>query len=62
MPVTIPSVSQIAKMVGGGGGGGGGGESKKDLTVGSDFIALALLFVLAASGFALSAVRGRNNA
>ena len=53
MPAGVPSVDQLAKMV------GGGGSSPKP-TLGADFIALGLLFLLATSGFALSAVRSRS--
>ena len=52
----IPSVSQLAKMVG-----GGAPETKSaDHTVGGDFIAIGLLFLFAISGFTLSAVRNRS--
>lgn len=56
MPKGIPSVSQLAKMVG-----GGAPETKSaDHTIGGDFIAIALLFLFAISGFTLSAVRNRS--
>jgi hypothetical protein len=56
MPKGIPSVSQLAKMVG-----GGAPETKSaDHTVGGDFIAIGLLFLFAISGFTLSAVRNRS--
>ena len=52
----IPSVSQLAKMVG-----GGAPETKSaDHSVGGDFIAIGLLFLFAISGFTLSAVRNRS--
>jgi hypothetical protein len=56
MPKGIPSVTQLAKMVG-----GGAPESKSaDHTVGGDFIAIGLLFLFAISGFTLSAIRNRS--
>jgi hypothetical protein len=56
MPKGIPSVTQLAKMVG-----GGAPETKSaDHTVGGDFIAIGLLFLFAISGFTLSAIRNRS--
>lgn len=56
MPKGIPSVTQLAKMVG-----GGVPETKSaDHTVGGDFIAIGLLFLFAISGFTLSAIRNRS--
>jgi len=54
LPAGVPSVDQLAKMVGGGGG------SSPTPTLGADFIALGLLFLLATSGFALSAIRAKS--
>ena len=52
-PSTVPSVSQLAKMV-------GGGDKPTEKGLGPDFIALGLLFLIATSGFALSAVRSNS--
>ena len=52
MPTGVPSVDQLAKMIG-----GGVEEKPVSKVMGSDFIALSLLFLFAVSGFALSAVR-----
>jgi len=56
MPAGVPSVDQLAKMVGG----GARASETKGPSLGADFIALGLLFLLATSGFALSAVRSKS--
>jgi hypothetical protein len=53
MPAGVPSVDKLAKMV------GGGADEPITKAVSGDFIALGLLFLFAASGFALSAIRSR---
>ena len=57
LPAGVPSISQLAKMVG-----GGGNTATKSVpsAIGGDFIALSLLFLLTVSGFALSAARARS--
>ena len=57
MPAGVPSIDQLTKMVG-----GGSPAKSAEPALGADFIALGLLFLLATSGFALSAVRAKSSA
>lgn len=59
IPAGVPSIDQLAKMVGGGGGSASKPRGPTEKGLGADFIALGLLFLFATSGFALSVIRSK---